>query len=132
MASREIEAFAPEERNSSAYSQTQVLYEAAGGNLHQGVFDEELALKLDMNRQEFQRHAVYLREEGLVKFQTLSSISLSHAGRKEAERIVEEAYSQKERRVLETIADMSRMSRLLVYADVQKRLDMPRAEFRTI
>lgn len=77
------------------------LHEVAEGNLHQGVLDDELAEKLGLETTAFRRHAVYLKEEGLVKFQTFSSIALTHEGRKEAERIMSERYVEKERRVLQ-------------------------------
>jgi hypothetical protein len=77
------------------------LYEMAGGKLLQGVTDEELSKKIGIeDRTEFGQIALYLREEGLVKFQSFSSIALSHEGRKVAERIMAERYEEKERRVL--------------------------------
>jgi hypothetical protein len=77
------------------------LHEMAGGNLYQGVLDNELAEKLNMETTEFRRHAVYLKEEELVKFQTFGSIAITHRGRKEVERIMAERYVERERRVLQ-------------------------------
>jgi Mn-dependent DtxR family transcriptional regulator len=82
------------------------LHEMAGGDLHQGVLDNELAEKLGLETEEFRRHALYLKEEGLVKFRTFSSISISHEGRKEAERIMAESYAERETRVLKKIYEM--------------------------
>src|SRR5437867_683459 len=99
-----------------------ILYQMAGGNLHQGVLDDELAERVGMETTEFRRHAVYLKEESLVKFQTLSSISITHAGIKAVERIMEEEYRKTKRRVLETIADMSRMTDVVIFQDLAARL----------
>jgi hypothetical protein len=82
------------------------LYEMAGGKLLQGVTDEELSKKIGVeDRTEFGEIALYLREEGLVKFQSFSSIALSHEGRKLAERIMAERFEEKERRILQKLYD---------------------------
>jgi hypothetical protein len=108
------------------------LYEMAGGNPLQGVLDEELATKLNMDITEFRLHAEYLKEEGLIKYQTFSSISLTHEGRKEAERIMSEAYAEREHCVLLMIRDISRMSNLVFFQDLAQRLNMNEGELAII
>lgn len=80
---------------------------------------------------EFSQIGHYLKEEGLIGYFTFSHINLTHEGAKEAERFMEESYSQKERLVLEAIADMSRMSAIVIYQDLAKRLGMTFSTLRT-
>ena len=74
----------------------------------------------------------YLYEEGLINYFTFGHINITHKGRKEAERLMEESYSQKKRRVLEAIADMSRMSRVVLYPALAQRLDMSDRELAVL
>ena len=100
------------------------LYEIVEGNLLQGANDTELSEQLGLDEDTFHRHALYLKEEGFIRFLTFTSISLEHRGRKLVESIMEESYSQKKRRVLETIAEMSRASDFISYPELAQRLQM--------
>lgn len=58
------------------------LYELAEGNLFNFILDTDLAERLNMDQVTFQRIALYLKEEGFIKFRTFKSISLAHPGLK--------------------------------------------------
>src|SRR5205823_2677224 len=55
-----------------------------------------------------------------------------HKGRKTVEASMAETFRQKEDRVLNAIKDMSRMSRVVIFPDLVKRLGMPDQEVSVI
>lgn len=108
------------------------LYEMARGSTAQDVESQRLADKLDMDHgREFSEIGRYLKEEGLIDYNNFNFIHLTHKGLKEAERILSENYSQAERRVLEAIRDMSRMTEHVNYHDLAARLRMSDNEVAT-
>ena len=108
------------------------LYEMSGGNPQQSVETKFLGKKINMEEPEISQVGVYLKEEGLIDFFTFGNINITHKGRKMVEASMAETHAQKERRVLEAIKDMSRMSRIIVFPDLAKRLEMSESELAVI
>jgi Mn-dependent DtxR family transcriptional regulator len=108
------------------------LYEMSDGNPQQPVETKFLGTKINMEEPEISQVGVYLKEEGLIDFFTFGNISITHKGRKMVEANMAESYAQKERRVLEAIKDMSRMSRIILFPDLAKRLEMSERELAVI
>lgn len=105
------------------------LFEMGGGNPLQEVPTEELGKKIGMFEPEIADVGLYLKEEGLIGFYSFGRINITHEGRKFVEKIMAETHSQKERRVLEAMAETGRMSNnLIVFADIAKRLGMTNGE----
>jgi Mn-dependent DtxR family transcriptional regulator len=108
------------------------LYEMSGGNPQQSVETKFLGKKINMEEPEISQVGVYLKEEGLIDFFTFGNISITHKGRKMVEANMAESYAQKERRVLEAMKDMSRMSRIILFPELAKRLEMSERELAVI
>lgn len=108
------------------------LYEMSGGNPQQSVETKFLGKKINMEEPEISQVGVYLKEEGLIDFFTFGNISITHKGRKMVEANMAESYAQRERRVLEAMKDMSRMSRIILFPDLAKRLEMSERELALI
>ena len=108
------------------------LYEMSGGNPQQPVETKFLGKKINMEEPEISQVGVYLKEEGLIDFFTFGNISITHKGRKMVEGNMAESYAQKELRVLEAMKDMSRMSRIILFPDLAKRLEMSESELALI
>jgi pyrimidine deaminase RibD-like protein len=74
---------------------------------------------------------IYLKEQGLVRTGP-AHVGLTSKGIDEAERIMAETYRQKERRVLEAIRDLARLTDIVIFSDLAKRLDMPERELASV
>src|SRR2546423_6933601 len=108
------------------------LYEMSGGNPHESVETALLGKKINMEEPEISQVAHYLREEELIDYFTFGHINITHKGRKTVEASMAETFRQKEDRVLNSLKDMSRMSRIIVFPDLAKRLGMPDQELAVI
>jgi predicted nucleotide-binding protein len=75
---------------SKRFELMQKLYELSQGNEYQGIDEQILRAKLDLSQSTMDRVAEYLVGEGLARYFTFGTISITHKGVRE----VEEALSQ--------------------------------------
>lgn len=108
------------------------LYELVKGNPLESLETSRLGKHIGMEEPEISEVAYYLKQEGLIDYYSFTHINITHDGRKVAEKMMAEIYAQKERRVLEAIADMSRMSSIVVFPDLAKRLQMSEQELALV
>lgn len=103
----------------------------AEDNPFQGVESKRLCTELEMDYELFSKAAHYLKEEGLMNYRSFSSISITHQGIKMVEKIMAEQYQETKDRVLAAILDMGRMSGIIFFGDLARRLEMKDHELAT-
>src|SRR5687767_13756480 len=108
------------------------IYEMSQGNPHTPVLTATLGKKIGMEEPEISEIGVYLKEEGLIDFYSFNNLNITHLGRKVGDRLTEELYSQKKRRVLEAIADMNRLSSVVLFPSLVERVGMSDREVSEI
>jgi len=108
------------------------LYELSKGNPLESIETARLGKHIGMEEPEISEVGYYLKQEDLIDYYSFTHINITHRGRKYVEAKMAETYAQKERRVLEAIADMSRMSSAVVFPDLAKRLGMNEQEVAII
>lgn len=82
------------------------LYERSGGNISEGVNEDELLSDLGIGEDEGNKLFSYLSDKGLVQGFTFGHIAITSRGVDEVERAMQSSYAEKESRILRKIYDM--------------------------
>ena len=102
------------------------VYKLVDGDTNQGALGDDVLKSLGMEADEANKIAQYLKDEGLLKFRTFSSIALTHPGLKEVERLHSLPYNEVAARVLWAISELCHgsLSKLVLIEHIAQYLLM--------